>query len=196
MTEDTDGELIARLRSDPAALDLFYRRHRTRVLHYAERRCRQPADVADLVAATFLAALASADRFDARRGEAGSWLIGIASRQWGLLCRAERKQQLLRAVAAPWTPSNDDIARLEEQIDAARASGQVEAALDQIGPQHREVLWLIGHDGLTVREAAAALGVSAGTFRVRLLRARRALRAALDDAYPTTSTRSPFSQEV
>jgi RNA polymerase sigma-70 factor (ECF subfamily) len=72
----------------------------------------------------------------------------------------------------------------------------VEAALDQIGPGHREVLWLIGHDGLTVREAAAALGISTGTFRVRLLRARRALRAALDNASPATSARSPFAQEA
>jgi len=196
VTEESDAELIACLRSDPAALDLFYRRHRTRVLDYARRRCRQPADVADLVAATFLAALASADRFDPGRGDVGPWLIGIASRQWGLLCRAERKQQLLRAGAVPWTPSSDDIARLEEQIDAARASDQVEAALDRIGPGHREVLWLIGHDGLTVREAAATLGISTGTFRVRLLRARRALRAALDNAYPGTSARSPFAQEA
>lgn len=196
MTEETDVELIARLRSDPAALEEFYRRHRTRVLEYAQRRCRQPADVADLVAATFLAALTSADRFDPRRGEAVPWLIGIASRQWGLLCRAERKQQVLRAGAAPWTPSSDDIARLEEQIDAVRASGQVEAALDRIGPGHREVLWLVGHDGLTVREAATALGVTTGTFRVRLFRARQALRAALGDTHPGTSARTPFMQEA
>jgi RNA polymerase sigma-70 factor (ECF subfamily) len=181
VTDDTDAGLLARLQSDPAAVDLFYRRHRARVLAYAVRLCRQPADVADVVAATFLAALEKPGSFDPCRGEAGAWLAGIAARQWLLLCRAERKQQLLRAGAPPWAPSDADIVRLEEQIDAARASEPARAALEQVDPGHREVLWLVGPGGLTAREAAAVLGISPGAFRVRLMRARRALRAVLAD---------------
>ena len=53
-------------------------------------------------------------------------------------------------------------------------------ALDLIDADHREVLRLVGPDGLTPGEAAAALGISPGAFQVRLMRARRAARAVLN----------------
>lgn len=179
MTDETDAALLARVQSDPTALEVFYRRHRDRVLAYAVRRCREPADATDLVAATFLAVLEKPGSFDPRRGDAGAWLIGIAARQWLLLCRAELKQRHFRERAPTRELSSDDIARLEDQIDAARASQPAWAALDRIDPRHSEVLRLVGPDGLTSREAAAVLGISAGAFRVRLMRARRAAKAVL-----------------
>lgn len=194
MTDDTDAGLLARLQTDPAALEVFYLRHRDRVVAYAARRCRQPADVTDLVAATFLAVLEKPGSFDPRRGEASAWLLGIAARQWLLVCRAERKQQDLQHRARSWELSDDDIARLEEQIDAARAGEPAWAALDQIAPRHSEVLRLVGPDGLTPREAAAALGISAGAFRIRLMRARQAARGVLSG--PTTESIHPTSLEV
>src|SRR5262249_40750866 len=138
---------------------------------------------------TFLAALEKPEGFDPQRGEAGAWLIGIAARQWLLLCRAERKQQLLRAEVPPWAPSDADIVRLEEQIHAAPASEPARAALEQVAPGHQEVLRLIGPGGLTAREAAKVLGISAGAFRVRLMRARRALKAVL--AEPNRASARP-----
>jgi RNA polymerase sigma-70 factor (ECF subfamily) len=74
----TDGELLeAAARGDGAAFGCFYRRHEQRVLGYAIGHCTNPSDVADLVAETFLQALASAGRFrstdgNARRGCSGS----------------------------------------------------------------------------------------------------------------------------
>jgi RNA polymerase sigma factor (sigma-70 family) len=203
MTDDTDAGLLARLQTDPAALEAFYLRHRDRVVAYAASRCRQPADVPDLVAATFLAVLEKPGRFDPRRGEASAWLIGIAARQWLLLCRAERKQADLRHRAQSWELSSDDISRLEEQIDAARAGDPAWAALDQIAPRHSEVLRLVGPDGLTSREAAAVLGISAGAFRIRLMRARQAARGVLGErtqdsatVRPSAGSIQPKSQEV
>ncbi|MDA8297174.1 MAG: RNA polymerase sigma factor [Actinomycetota bacterium] len=186
MTERTDAELAAGLEANPADLDEFYRRHRETVVRYAVRRCAQPADVADLVAATFLAAIRSAAGFDARRGNADAWLIGIARRQWAKLCEREARQQHIGDLRLGDGLSADDIARLEERIDAARTSEDVERAIALLPGQHREVLWLIGPDGLSPSEAAAALGVSVGGFRVRLLRARRALRSALDPGAPAS----------
>lgn len=73
-----DDELLRRCRSDPQALEEFYRRHVRRLTLYAATRCALAEDVADLVAATFVATLESADRFDPSRGEAFPWLVGIA----------------------------------------------------------------------------------------------------------------------
>jgi hypothetical protein len=43
------------------------------------------------------------------------------------------------------------------------------------------LLWLIGHEGLATDQAAFVAGVPPAVFRVRLHRARRALRRKLDD---------------
>jgi RNA polymerase sigma factor (sigma-70 family) len=194
--ERSDAELLTALADDSDALDEFYRRHRGRVIAYAARRCRQPADVADLVAATFVAAITASHRYDPNRGPAEAWLIGIASRQWSLWCRAEHKQVRLSRESAHRSLSSDDIARLEEQIDAKRDSARVEAALEKIEQRHREVLWLIGPDGLTLKEAAAVQGISIGTFRVRLLRARRALRAVLAECSSPINIRAGAHREA
>ncbi len=53
------------------------------------------------------------------------------------------------------------------------------AALEQLSPEDRELVTLIAWEGLTPAQAATALGLSPGTARVRLHRARTRLRAAL-----------------
>ena len=55
-------------------------------------------------------------------------------------------------------------------------------ALTALSPLDQEALLLVAWDGLTSREAAAVMGVSAGAFRIRLHRARRRIQARLDDA--------------
>jgi RNA polymerase sigma-70 factor (ECF subfamily) len=53
-SEPADEDLLRRLSSDPAAFEVFYRRHVDRVIGFAARRVADPADAADLVAATFV----------------------------------------------------------------------------------------------------------------------------------------------
>jgi RNA polymerase sigma factor (sigma-70 family) len=55
----------------------------------------------------------------------------------------------------------------------------VREALDALAPEDRELVTLIAWEGLTPAQAAAVVGLSAGTARVRLHRARTKLRAAL-----------------
>jgi DNA-directed RNA polymerase specialized sigma24 family protein len=49
----TDQDLLARLRSDPAAFGEFYLRHVGKVVAAVTRRVDDPAEVRDLVAAAF-----------------------------------------------------------------------------------------------------------------------------------------------
>jgi hypothetical protein len=51
-SEPTDKDLLSRLSTDPAAFETFYWRHLDRVIGFTARRVREPADVADVVAAT------------------------------------------------------------------------------------------------------------------------------------------------
>ena len=55
-------------------------------------------------------------------------------------------------------------------------------ALRSLSRLDREALLLIAWEDLTPSQAARSLGINPAAFRVRLLRARRRLRAKLDDA--------------
>ena len=119
MNEPSDHELLARLREDPGSLAVFYRRHVAAVERYAVRRCGQPAEVADLVAATFLSVLERAPSYDERRGPAVPWLLGVAH---NLLLGSFAEHQRQNAVAARLGGLRDldreDFTRLEDAMDA------------------------------------------------------------------------------
>jgi RNA polymerase sigma factor (sigma-70 family) len=178
-----DRDLLGRLSTDPAAFETFYRRHIDRVIGFTARRVREPADVADLVASTFVEVLTCAPSYDGSRGEPTAWLLGITAR---LIANARRRRGRESAATARIAGRRlidaSDIERLEERIDAARTSEAVLAALGQLKPRAREALLLVGADGLTPGEAAAVLGISSAAFRMRLSGARRALDRAVAES--------------
>ena len=57
-------------------------------------------------------------------------------------------------------------------------------AMNVLAPLHRQVLFLVGVEGLGYRETAEELGVPIGTVMSRLARAREHLRDALGHANP------------
>ena len=71
----------------------------------------------------------------------------------------------------------DDIERMTEKIDALRQIRELHAELQVLPEGERAVLELVSVDGLTVAEAASALNIRQVTARVRLHRARSALRS-------------------
>jgi RNA polymerase sigma factor (sigma-70 family) len=179
-SDPTDRDLLGRLCADPAAFELFYRRHVDLVIAFAARRVREPADVADLVANTFVTVLTAAGGYDPGRGEPTAWLLGIAARLIaGARRRRGRELAATARIAGRRLIDQGDIERLEERIDAARSSQAVIEAVGQLKPRAREALLLVGADGLTPGEAARVLGISPAAFRMRLSSARRALNGAL-----------------
>jgi len=184
-SEPTDKDLLSRLSTDPAAFETFYWRHLDRVIGFAARRVREPADVADVVAATFVAVLTAARSYDPGRGAPTAWLLGITAR---LIARENRRRYRENAATARIIGRRlidaSDIERLEERIDAARSGQQAIEALSRLKPKAREVLLLVSADGLSPTEAARVLGISAAACRMRLSSARRALSKAIDAASP------------
>jgi RNA polymerase sigma factor (sigma-70 family) len=191
-SEPTDKDLLSRLSTDPAAFETFYWRHLDRVIGFTARRVRQPADVADVVAATFLTVLTAARSYDPGRGEPTAWLLGITAR---LIARENRRRYRENAATAKIIGHRlidaSDIERLEERIDAARSGQQAIEALSRLKPKAREVLLLVSADGLSPTEAARVLGISAAACRMRLSSARRALSKAIDAANPQARGGAP-----
>jgi RNA polymerase sigma factor (sigma-70 family) len=179
-----DNELLGRLGLDRGALEAFYRRHVPRVTRFVARRCRSPEDVADVVAATFLVVLERAHTFDARRGEALPWLLGVAHREALRMHRRGARDRALGArIAGATLLSEDDHARIHAQIDAERLAPGLREALAALPPAERELLELVAADGLTAGQVAQVLGITGMAARARLARARRRMRrsAALAD---------------
>ena len=180
MRQPPGGSRVTRIGEDAEAFESFYREHVDAVLRYATRRTDDPHDAADLVAEVFLAAIRSAESYREDLGSPLAWLYGIARN----LAAAER-----RRAARSWDAESrisghrlldeDDIARLEERIDAERSSRSLLGHIARLPESQREVLELIAIDGLTTAQAAGVLGISTVAARVRLHRARSALQTVL-----------------
>ncbi|MGW1060074.1 RNA polymerase sigma factor [Micromonospora rubida] len=179
--DEPERERTRRIGSDRAALEAFYAEHYPDVVRYFTRRLRDPHDVADLVADTFLAAIGNATGFDPRRGRPLAWLLGIAH---NTLRRFHRQREADRQVAVRFAGRRlldaEDIVRIEEQIDAEQRVHQARGVLRELSATDRELIELVDIAGLMPREAAQAMGLLPGTVRVRLFRARARLRTAYD----------------
>lgn len=173
---------------DPRLFEEFYRRHVDAVMRFVARRVNDPHTAADLTAEIFLAVLDSAHSYQPRLGSETAWLYGIArnvvsSERRRIARETERDlrfsgRRLLEA---------DDIARIEDRLDAERPARRMLAALAGLPEGERAVIELIAVDQLTVTEAAAVLGISQVTARVRLHRARKALRSEADPTVAKTT---------
>ena len=164
---------------DPAGFALFYEQQFDAVLSFVTRRVDSAHLAADLTADIFVAALEGAHTYDARRGAPIAWLYGISrSVLYAHFHGSARERQALSRISGRRLLDDGVIAAIEERIDADRAARHLASAHAALTVPLREVLDLVALDGLSVREAAQALGITSATARVRLHRARKALRAA------------------
>jgi RNA polymerase sigma factor (sigma-70 family) len=178
---ESDADLLAALPVDVAAFEAFYDRHLERVTAFAVKRCSSAKDVADAVAQTFVRLLDAAGRYDADRGDPGSFVLGIAANVIrDLHRRGARQRALLSKLSGRRLLDDDDIERIEAAIDAARAARQATAVLDAVPAGEQAMLRMVAR-GLSPGEAAAELGISSGAGWTRLSRARRRLRIRLTD---------------
>ena len=155
----------------------MYRANVDAVTAYFARRSADPHVVADLTADTFVTAITSFGSFDPGRGTARAWVFGIARHVYAAHCEAYRQQQgrLLR-LAGRRDLAPDQLEELVDRVDAERAGRDLVARLGTRPDRDREVIELVDLAGLSPKEAAAALGLTPGAVRMRLMRARAFLR--------------------
>jgi RNA polymerase sigma factor (sigma-70 family) len=171
---------VSSIATDPDVFEVFYREHLEAVQRYVARRVAHPQLAADLTADVFLAAVDSAATYRADRGKPGSWLFGIARHVLATEFRRQsRDRDVLRRISGRRLLDADSLARIEERIDAEREARNIYVALGSLPRRDRALMELVAVDGLSVAEAAAVLGVKAGTARVRLHRSRKRVQAQL-----------------
>jgi RNA polymerase sigma-70 factor (ECF subfamily) len=181
---------LPRIAHDPATFEAFYREHVEGVQRFVARRVADPHLAGDLTAEVFLAAIDAAPSYRPGRGAPAAWLFGIARNVVSAEHRrAGREQRAHARVDGRRLLDADDVSRMQDRIDAGTRARDVYAALAGLPEGERAVFELIALDELTPAEAAAVLGIRPVTARVRLHRARAALRGHLFDDDPHTMTR-------
>lgn len=109
------------------------------------------------------------------------WITSIARNiaiNLGLRHRRELKKRERWALENPAASSGDNAAT---ETDPHRTPESLCQTLAELSPAHRECLALFYLEGKSGAEAAAALGISESALRVRLHRARSALRERLEE---------------
>lgn len=186
MNRSTELSLVEGLRTGShQAFDAVYEAYRARLFAFLLRLSRSRTLAEDLLDEVWLRLVAHARALhpDTRLAP---WLFTVARNlYWShrRTCCFEENQEpgLLDLGCSPaeW-PSPFDIA------SAGELERRVERALATLRTQHREVLLLVAHEGLSPSEAAAVCGVTPEALRQRLARARAALAEALDMPRPVT----------
>lgn len=125
----------------------------------------------DAAQETFLTAQKSLSKFDGRSSFL-TWLLGIANNH----CRAMSRKQKLESPMELWKHTE---VQSHEQGSVDRVT--LKRALDSLSPEHLEVVLMHEVEGLTYDEAAAILGVPAGTVKSRLHHAFLNLRRFFDE---------------
>ena len=171
----SDAELLARVAGeDLSALGELYDRHQTDVRRMLDRVTGRSPDVDDLVQATFLELPKLARAFDGRCS-ARAWLCGIAIRlasrnQRGLMrwMRVLTSLPFVLGGALPVSP--------ERHASDREALTGLERGVAKLTVKKRTALLLVEVEGVSVDEAAIALGIPVSSVRRRLFHARKELR--------------------
>ncbi len=153
---------------DRHAFALLVDRHATRLLALATKLLRNSVDAEDVVQETLLGALRAITQFQ-RRSSVKTWLNRILIRQVALWWRKARPMDRLPT-------------EVESRSSASASSGQkldVQAALERLSEEHRQILVLREWNGMSYDEMAELLDVPRGTIESRLHRARQELRRRL-----------------
>lgn len=178
----------ALLRGDHAAFEDMVRRETPRLYRVILRMVRDEDEAESLVQETFLQAYKSLDGF---RGESkfSTWLIGIGLNLARSSVRKRKRERVL---------SEEDLERLQpafrrgryaekppawkphQRLETRERTRVVREALGRLSASYRMVITLRDLEELSTAETARALDTTRGNVRVRLHRARQALRALLE----------------
>lgn len=184
-----DAELAARIRAgDRGAYEEVVKRYATRMIAVARRFLREREDARDVVQEAFVSAFKN---FHTYHGESriSTWLhrIVVNAALMKIRSRSRRPEEPIEPLlpkfgeggspaeaALPWEEGAHDAFEREERREIVRR------CIDRLPDSYRTVLLLRDIEELDTCEAAELLGITENAVKIRLHRARQALRTLLD----------------
>jgi RNA polymerase sigma-70 factor (ECF subfamily) len=183
---ESDTELVARLqRGDDSAFEAIVRTHSGRLLSVARRFLGNDQDAQDAVQDAFIRAYKAIHTFEAR-AQLHTWLhrIVVNTALMKLRERRRRPTESIEDLLPTFTNDGHQAVASRDWSDALlerkETAGIVREAIAMLPDQYREVLMLRDIEEKDTAEAAEILGTTSNVVKVRLHRARQALRTLLD----------------
>lgn len=165
---------------DDATFAQLIDEQRSSLYNFFARRVAPPI-AEDLSSETLVQLWATRHRFDPEKGTVGAWAQGYANwvlmRFWRDMTRGYRAASRMSARDQPMSIDPDIAAEVIERLDLADRSVPIGELLGVLTPAQREVVELHLVREIPCTVLAELFGVSAGTMRSRLRRARVRLQA-------------------
>ncbi len=199
-----DAELVRRFNAgEEGAFVEIVTRYRGKMFSIALRHLRNHADAEEITQDTFIRAHRALARF---RGDSSlaTWLHRIAFNLSRNRCKYYFCRRRHATLSLDYAFSDDNQASFADLIASEAPSPAREATagefselvivcMEKLGPNQREILALRNGLNQSYGEIARELGISIGTVKSRIGRARESLRALLAEAYPELAPdASPF----
>src|SRR5215469_6506071 len=139
-----------------------------RLRRYARVLTRDASRADDLVQSCLLRAIAKQHLWEPGT-DLRAWLFTILHNQ-----HVNAVRRAVREGAA--VPVEDCVLTVEENAEARLELRDLDQAIARLPDEQRQVVLLVGLEGMLYEQAAEVLGISLGTVRSRLSRARDTLR--------------------
>lgn len=162
--------MTAEIHPDSAHFGAMYAEHFRSVWRTLQRLGVFPAFIDDAAQEVFVTAWRRWSEFQGRSTER-TWLLGIALRVASDVRRKQRPTDDVPLKLAMDAPLPDAVTAAKQK------SKRVEALLQQLDEERREVLLLCDVEGYTIPEVAEATGVNLNTLYTRLRTARQQFEA-------------------
>jgi RNA polymerase sigma-70 factor, ECF subfamily len=183
-----EAMFVMRLQAhEDAAYDELVRTYSASIFHVAYRMLGDSAEASDLVQEIFLKVFRNIGGF---KGEAAlkTWVFRIAFSEILNRLRWWKRRHRFATVSLD-EPANDfgGSSRMiaassptpEQALQSKEEEGAIQQALGKLSREHRSIIVLRDIEGFSYNEIADVLGVSVGTVKSRLARARADLKKSL-----------------
>ena len=171
--DGTDEDWVSRAQAgDRKAFSELVRRHQSPVYRYLLRMLGSHEDALELAQDTFIKAWQALPQWQPE-AQFRTWLFRIAN---NAALDALRRRKLVEFVPledgydAPGSEPDP-----EHQAQVTQDVRQLEASLNKLAPEHRQILLLREVEEMSYEEIGRVLSLSEGTVKSRLARARAAL---------------------
>ena len=185
----SDADLVSRLqRGDDDAFEAIVRAHGGRLLSVARRLLGNDADAQDAVQDAFIRAFKAIHTFEGR-AQLSTWLHRIVVNTALMKLRQRRRhpEDSMDELLPDFQSDGHQTVASRDWSDAVlerkETAALVRDAIARLPDQYREVLVLRDIEDHDTAETAELLGTTPTAIKVRLHRARQALRTLLDHQF-------------
>ena len=182
-----EAVFVSRLQAnEDAAYDELVRAYSSTIYHVAYRMLGDPADASDVVQEIFLKVFRNIGGFKAEAA-LKTWIFRIAFSEILNRLRWWKRRYRYATISLDETPIGKPASDIvvhggptpEEMLQCKERETAIQQALRKLSHEHRSIIVLRDIEGFSYNEISEVLGVSLGTVKSRLARARADLKKSL-----------------